>query len=266
MFKRILTAIVLIAAVAAILLWVPVIGFQFLILLLVLGSLKELYRLIMPNDNFSLITGLCFGLIFSVMLIFSIGMDFILPIGLSAFFILLLLHMAYFTTVEHVVNRIGLILFGTIYLSFTLPAFVWLREASYGRSLIVFTLAIVAVADSFAFGAGKLFGKHKMSPLISPNKTYEGLIGSFVGGVFASVVCWQIFWPELSALLVVILGIVVAFIGAMGDLVESLIKRGCHIKDSGNLLPGHGGILDRIDALVFAAPFVYFLFKFLGKI
>lgn len=266
MLKRLLTAAVLIGIVVAALAAAPVWLFKMLILLLIAGALYEYYRLVLSRDNFSLATGLLFGLVVAAILIFGGFASYLVPVLTAAVFIMVLLHMARSTVAEGVVNRVGLIFFGTAYLSLTLPAFVWLRESDHGRSLIVFTLAIVALGDTFAYAAGKLAGRRKMSPLISPNKTCEGLVASFFGGVLASVVCWRIFWPALDAWLVIVLGISVALIGAMGDLVESLIKRGCHVKDSGSILPGHGGILDRIDAQIFAAPFVYFFFKFLGKI
>lgn len=266
MGKRILTAMVLIALVISILVWAPIWLFKIFILAMIFGALREYYRLLIPNDTFAMITGLAMGLVFSAGLMFAQTFEFVVPLLIASLFIITLLHMWYYTTVEGSISRMGLILFGTMYLSFTLPAFAWLRSADHGRSLIIMTIAIVALGDTFAMLGGRFFGKHKMSPLISPKKTMEGLVGSFFGGILAAVICWKLLWPELPVLLVIFLGISVALIGAMGDLVESLIKRAVHIKDSGTLLPGHGGVLDRVDALVFAAPFVYFVFKFLGKI
>lgn len=267
MSKRIITAIILIGVVSAILFFAPVWLFKALVLVLIAGGLHEYYRLVLPRDNFSLISGMVFGLLFASILILDgpVG-NYILPVILGSVFILVLAHMAYSTVAEGVVSKLGLIFFGTTYLCLTLPAFVWLREADHGRSLIVFTIGIVALGDTFAYAAGKAIGKHKMSPLISPKKTVEGFIASFFGGVAASLICWKIFWPVLPLWLIVFLGLSVALIGALGDLIESLIKRAYHVKDSGTILPGHGGILDRVDALAFAAPFVFFTFKFLGYI
>lgn len=266
MLKRILTGIVLIGLVSAALLWAPVWLFKILILILIAAALREFYRLVIPNDRFSLVSGILFGLVFAVTLISSRLSISIVPIYISAFFVLVLAHMAYSTAVEGAVARIGLILFGTAYLSLTLPAAVWLRAADHGRTLIVLTIAIVALGDTFAYAAGKMFGRHKMSPLISPKKTVEGFIASFFGGVVASLIVWQIFWKDLPVKLIIFLGLSVALIGVLGDLVESFVKRAYHVKDSGTLLPGHGGILDRMDAMIFAFPFVYFTFKFLGWI
>lgn len=267
MIKRISTAIVLIAFILLILQWAPLWIFRGIIFLIIAGALHEYYRLVAHNDKFVFITGLIFGLIFAGILVFDWPDKFYLyPIIIASFFALILAHMAYYTTVERSISRLGLILFGTAYLALTLPAFVWLRDSFYGRTLIIMTIGIVALGDTFAMFSGKLIGRHKLSPLISPNKTVEGLIASFFGGILAVAICWYFFWNELPFYMIFFLGISVALVGALGDLIESMIKRDYHVKDSGTLLPGHGGILDRIDGLVFAAPFVYYTFKFLGII
>lgn len=266
MTKRICTAFVLIFLVAAILLWAPLWLFKILVALLTAAALYEFYKIVTHHDFFAIVTGILFGLIFSALLIFVGFKVWIPPLFLAFFFILIFAHMGHYTTTEGVISGLGLILFGSVYLAFTLPALVWLRMSDHGRSLVVFTVAIVALGDTFAYSVGKLVGRHKLVPLVSPKKTIEGLIASFFGGITASLICWQVFWRELPYLLIIFLGVGVALIGALGDLVESLIKRSYHVKDSGDLLPGHGGILDRIDALVFAAPFMYFTFRFLGFI
>ena len=266
MLKRLLTALVLVGIIVLSLTVVPVWLFKVFVLILIAGALYEFFRLVIGNDRFSAISGIVFGLIFAAILIFYGNTILLLPIFFALFFVLILVHMAHHTSVEESIKKVGLILFGCAYLVPTLSALVWLRLADHGRALIVFSISIVALGDTFAYLAGKLIGRHEMSPLISPNKTMEGFIASFVGGIVASMICWQIFWSELSVWLVVILGISVALIGALGDLVESLVKRAYHVKDSGTLLPGHGGILDRIDALIFALPFVFFTFRFLGLI
>ena len=150
MFKRILTAILLIAFVVAVLVWTPIWLFKLLVLLLIAGSLHEYYRLVLTNDWFSLLTGMLFGLVLAVMLIFDglVG-EYVFPITLASIFIIVLAHMMYSTVAEGVVSKLGLIFFGTVYLSLTLPAFVWLRTSSHGRTLIVLTIGIVAWVTLF---------------------------------------------------------------------------------------------------------------------
>ena len=128
-------------------------------------------------------------------------------------------------------------------------------QADNGPRWLLTALTIVWAADSGAYFAGRAFGKHKLAPVISPNKTIEGLIGGIIAGVlaglafgwFAGISVQQMPWLALTALVTVLFSVV-------GDLLESLLKRHVGAKDSGNLIPGHGGILDRIDAVLAALP------------
>jgi phosphatidate cytidylyltransferase len=122
--------------------------------------------------------------------------------------------------------------------------------------LLFFFLATIWVGDSGAYYVGKNFGRHKMSPKISPNKTFEGLAGGVVTTYVAAAVAARVLDLGLSATHVVALATILAAAGPLGDLIESLFKRDSGIKDSSNLLPGHGGFLDRTDSLFFAAPLV----------
>ncbi|MCA9716789.1 MAG: phosphatidate cytidylyltransferase [Myxococcales bacterium] len=128
-----------------------------------------------------------------------------------------------------------------------------------GASWLFVTLGIAFGTDTFAYFAGRAFGKHKLYPEVSPKKTWEGSAGGLLGGVFVTTTfgcLWML--PELPVVHAVALGVVGSAFGQVGDLVESLFKRGFKVKDSGNLLPGHGGMLDRVDGLLFVAPVVYY--------
>ena len=126
------------------------------------------------------------------------------------------------------------------------------------------------IADAGAFFAGSFWGKRKLCPQISPKKTVEGLIGGFVLNVVAMLVFGYVFQAlfysyevDVSYLSLLVIGFVGAGLSVIGDLAFSLIKRSCHIKDFSEIIPGHGGILDRFDSVIFVAPFVYFLVQFL---
>jgi phosphatidate cytidylyltransferase len=122
----------------------------------------------------------------------------------------------------------------------------------------VFTLLLATfVADTFAYAFGKTLGRHKLSRHLSPNKTWEGSIGSFLGTLLSVATC-KYFFLDLSWLEVGLLSLVLNVACQLGDLSESFLKRGFGVKDSGKIIPGHGGILDRVDALIFGAPVLFF--------
>ena len=126
-----------------------------------------------------------------------------------------------------------------------------------GPKLVFFLLLVVWLGDAGAYYVGKRFGRHPMSPRISPKKTVEGGIGGLVTAIITAVVIHFTFFPELPLVHAVIGGIVLSAAGVIGDLAESMWKRSAAVKDSGTLLPGHGGFLDRFDSIFFTAPILY---------
>jgi phosphatidate cytidylyltransferase len=136
-----------------------------------------------------------------------------------------------------------------------------LAPASAGPWRVVMLLAILMVADSAAYFAGRALGRHKMAPSISPGKTWEGAAAGLVGGILGALAVRAIGLPALPVADTVLLGALVAAVGAAGDLAESLLKRWAGVKDSGHLFPGHGGMLDRLDSLLFGAPVLYYYFS-----
>ena len=126
--------------------------------------------------------------------------------------------------------------------------------------LLFFALALNWAGDSTAYYVGRAFGKHKLAPIVSPKKSWEGAIGSVVGSVIFGLLYLGHFMPVVTWWNVVLIAVVANIAGQFGDLAESAMKRGADVKDSGNLLPGHGGILDRVDSSLFALPVVYLLY------
>ena len=123
---------------------------------------------------------------------------------------------------------------------------------------VFFLFVLIWSSDSFAYFTGKFFGKHKMAPKISPKKTWEG----FAGGVFFTIILGyfiELYYPDLRGNYIIV-GLLVSVFGPLGDLVESQLKRNFGVKDSGNVIPGHGGILDRLDSFIICVPVVYLYF------
>ena len=152
---------------------------------------------------------------------------------------------------------------GIIYIPLLLSYLVLIRNGANGVTWIFFLLAMVILGDTGAYYAGTFWGRHKLCPSVSPGKTIEGLAGGLIAIVVSGSLCKHFFFSQLSWSVVILFLVCISFVGPMGDLFQSVIKRTWGVKDSGMLLPGHGGILDRIDALLFAAPVAYFFKEFM---
>ena len=126
-----------------------------------------------------------------------------------------------------------------------------------GPKLVFFLLLVVWLGDAGAYYIGKKFGRHKLSPLISPKKTIEGGIGGIVTAILTAVVIHFTFFQEFPLVLAIVGGVILSVAGVIGDLAESMWKRSAAVKDSGTLIPGHGGFLDRFDSVFFTAPILY---------
>ncbi|WP_298881490.1 phosphatidate cytidylyltransferase [uncultured Polaribacter sp.] len=149
------------------------------------------------------------------------------------------------------------VIFSMIFLTL-LPIY----NGGYNPHLIIAILIMIWVNDSFAFLVGKNFGKTKLFVSVSPKKTVEGFIGGLIFALLASFIISK-FNNDFTLINWLIIALIVSVIGTIGDLVESKFKRQANIKDSGNIMPGHGGMLDRLDSLLFAAPFVYLYINFI---
>lgn len=149
-------------------------------------------------------------------------------------------------------HKILRLLMGLLVLIPTWVALVYVRQQEAGAWLVLLLMLIVAMADSGGYFAGKRFGKHKLASAVSPGKTWEGFAGGFIANcVLALILSLTL---ELSLLLMLVLVVPTSLVSVLGDLLESMLKRHAGIKDSGTILPGHGGILDRVDGVTAAAP------------
>ena len=153
-------------------------------------------------------------------------------------------------------RRVGLAVLGAVYPGLLLSALVRLRQHDRGEWWIILALTVTWMNDTCAYFAGRAFGTHKLYESISPSKTVEGAIGGGLGSMAGAMVVQQLWIPQLQPWGAALIGAGAALLGPLGDLSESMLKRAFSAKDSGHLLPGHGGMLDRIDALIFNAPFV----------
>jgi phosphatidate cytidylyltransferase len=162
---------------------------------------------------------------------------------------------------------IGVTLLGVVYVAFLGGYLVATRTGfethpNLSTHLLGFFFLVIFGSDAGAYFAGKALGKHKLVPTISPGKTVEGLIGGIIAAAAFGAVSTFWFFPELPYQFSIPLAVVMAVVGVLGDLAESAIKRGSGAKDAATILPGHGGLLDRLDSLLFNAPILYYFAKF----
>ena len=151
--------------------------------------------------------------------------------------------------------------FPMLYLGLPLGCFVALHAAG-GRETVLLLLMTIVVSDSAQYFTGRAFGRHKLSPVISPKKTVEGAFGGFVLAPAALALAGHWWMPGRSVGWLLLAGMLIVGLGIVGDLFESLLKRSAGVKDSSTLIPGHGGVLDRIDAMLFAVPVFYVLVRY----
>ncbi|MGE4384294.1 MAG: phosphatidate cytidylyltransferase [Endomicrobiaceae bacterium] len=169
--------------------------------------------------------------------------------------------------IKNVSSEIAVTCFGAFFLTWSLYHMVLIRDIpNYGMKYIIFLFVTVWILDTGAYIIGKKFGKHKLARFISPKKTVEGAIAGIITSIITAIVCRQIFMQNIISINeAVIFALIISVAGQFSDLAESLFKRDCDIKDSGNILPGHGGMLDRFDSYIFCAPIFYYLIIFIKR-
>jgi len=153
---------------------------------------------------------------------------------------------------------------GILYLGWMLSYWTELRNMEYGRDCIYWSMITIMISDTSAFFVGRAWGKHLMAPAISPKKTWEGALGGLVASIIVSIILGIVISLPFTYWQVALAGCVISIIAQVGDLVESMLKRNAGLKDSGTLVPGHGGILDRIDSFIFTGALVYYLVIAIG--
>lgn len=163
-----------------------------------------------------------------------------------------------FNDIRQVVAECGALAFGILYVPLLLGYLNMLRAGQMGIQWLFLMMFIVMCGDSAAYYLGSMFGRHKLYPAVSPNKSIEGALGGLGGSLLGSLLFRQLFFPEIGFGLCLAAALVVGAAGQLGDLFESLLKRSCGVKDSGTIIPGHGGVLDRLDSILFAAPLIWF--------
>ncbi|MEI7817265.1 MAG: phosphatidate cytidylyltransferase [Desulfuromonadales bacterium] len=235
-----------------------------LIALLSAIGVTEFYRMALPERKVEQWLAAIAG----SMLIFVpfTGNDKLSIAGIGLLFIIFsLIFLFRVRTIDNAAREVAFALLAFLYIPFLLMHLVLLRQTPFGVQWLFVIMLIVMTNDSTAYYTGSAFGKHRLYPLVSPKKSIEGAIGGLIGSLCGTLLAKFTFFPQLSFFDVVVTALVVGIVGQSGDLFESLLKRSFGVKDSGSIIPGHGGVLDRLDSILFAAPVTYYYVLFFFK-
>jgi phosphatidate cytidylyltransferase len=253
---RIATAVVLVPPLVLAIKWDEPYAVWGIVFAATLLSLHEYFSMALPDDEVDRWAGIVFGGGFAALLYwYKPGIAIALPAAVLVPGLWFLFRHGDLTTVT---SRLGKTAFGVVYAGLCLTYIAFLkRDLPWGGDWVLIVLMTAFFGDTGAYAAGRLFGRTKLYPAISPGKTRAGAVGGLAGSFLAAVLGNLWFFPELGWGHGAAITLVGGALGQCGDLVESMLKRSCGVKDSGKLLPGHGGMLDRIDAVLFIAPWVY---------
>lgn len=244
--------------------YLPDVYFSLFLFIIISVSVYEFFKLTAPESG-SLVLISLNGLLVAAYFTFGIpDLPLVLFINLFSIGIFFLIAVKNENLLKSYVRDIGIHFFSIYYLFFPLYFLFRLREA--GPNFLLFLLFVIAVGDSGAYFVGRAIGKHKIYPVASPNKSLEGIIAAFFTAGLSGWLSILIFPLKIDVLTAILTGALIGLISQISDPVESLFKRSAGKKDSGTILPGHGGFLDRIDSYIFCAPALYFIIMHIWKI
>jgi phosphatidate cytidylyltransferase len=240
--KRVLTGAVTIPCLYLLIGYGPEPTLFILVLIAVALGSHEFYSLVLPeNKRHEKAIGILLGMVLASVIYMLKSTNFALAI-----------------------SKMALTLFGILYIGLLLSYVTLIDKTAPGKQWVFFLVSTVWAADIGGFFIGSLLGRHKLFPKVSPNKTIEGLGGGVGGAIAAALLCRKLFFSDLDVFHCIFLGFSLTLFGQMGDFTESMIKRSAHVKDSSGLVPGHGGMLDRLDSFLFSAPFLYYYIRWGG--
>jgi phosphatidate cytidylyltransferase len=262
---RLLTAAVAVPALWLFIMHAPAWAFGSFIVVVTAIGLGEYFAMALPHHLPERVAGTIFGLLVAAGVatrdpnLWGAGVSLSLIAGLG--FVL-----ARHRDLDAAVGRLGLQLLGVLYVGFFVPHMTLMRElpSGDGPSWVLFTVAVVFGSDTGGYFAGRAYGRHKLMPEESPKKTVEGAVGAVAGAVLAGLLMHVLVHRALSIGEAIGLAVVLSGLAQFGDLCESALKRAFGAKDSGWIIPGHGGILDRLDSLLFPFVFTYYYAAVVG--
>ena len=256
---RIVSALVLAPPLVLAVIWKDPTAVAIIVHVAAFIALLEFYWIVLRDDPIWIrITGGCVGVTVSVMMYWLPKRpDALMALLIFATLVSAILFLIRLSDVRSAATSMALMVFGVIYVPVLLTCLALIKRMPDGGFWVLMILTITFGSDTGAYAAGRAFGKRKLYPSVSPGKTVEGAIGGLLTAFGCAVLAKFWYLPRLSWADVVFISIPGGALGQIGDLVESMIKRAYGVKDSGRIIPGHGGLLDRIDALLFVSAHVY---------
>lgn len=231
--------------------------FALLLSLFTLVGLVEFFAMALPDRKGELFPFAMYGALALFTPLLSDGRLFIM--ACAGFFLLTALHFLFrLRDMETVARDLSQVLAAYLYVPFLLSHLVMLRLLPNGSHWLLLIMLIVMTNDSAAYYIGSAFGKHPLYPAVSPKKSIEGALGGLLGSLGGTLLAKFTFFSGLSYADALLAAVLIGITGQLGDLFESLLKRSFGVKDSGTILPGHGGVLDRLDSIILAAPVTYY--------
>lgn len=254
---RLATAAPWVAFIIYMLFWGPAWLFPAVVAGIGLLNANELFKMVAPASRALrvygvLVTGLVYGAVLA-----PTNQTGLLLMPTLAVIAGMLFNLAMPEPIETAAQRIGWTVAGPLYIGTLLGLLGRLFAIEHGNAWVLLTLTSAFLSDTGGYFAGRTFGKHKLAPRVSPKKTWEGTAGGLLGSLVGALAAHFGYFPSLPLHHAIIVALIAAGVGQAGDLCESLIKRSTGVKDSGDTLPGHGGFLDRTDAMMFCAGVVW---------
>jgi phosphatidate cytidylyltransferase len=258
--KRWITGIVAVPLIYALIAYAPPPLFDIVIVVLVVLAAMEFHNLALPGEENQERRRQGFVVALLIALAVREGnLQLVLAVVTLSVIALFALQLPELREGEPVTFApVATLVFGAVYIALMLSHFMLVRRLEHGVLWIFFIIVLAFAGDITAFYVGRTWGRTKLLPAVSPGKTEAGIYGLVAGSVAGCLLFRQFFFPSLPLVHAAALGFTGSIIGQLGDLCESAIKRAADVKDSSGLLPGHGGLLDRLDCLLFIVPFVYY--------
>lgn len=231
--------------------------FALLLALLATIGLHEFFRMALPERHRELLPFAIYGGLSLFTPLLGDGRIFIM-VGAGAFLLTAFHFLFRLRDIAKASQELSLVATAYLYVPFLLAHLLMIRLLPQGSSWLLLIMLIVMTNDSAAYYVGSLCGRRKLYEAVSPKKSIEGALGGLAGSLGGTLLAKYSFFPQLSIFDAVATALVIGMVGQIGDLFESLLKRSFGVKDSGTIFPGHGGVLDRMDSIIFAAPVTYY--------